>query len=190
MRVVMLKKVLLGIGGAIILAVVVVLAIAATKPDTYAVQRDAIIAAPASAIFPNLEDFHRWSAWSPWEKLDPNLKRTYSGPTTGAGASYGWVGNDQVGEGQMTVLESRPNEHLSIRLEFIKPFASTTMTTFSLAPEAEGTRVTWKMEGPNAFVSKLFSVFADMDAMVGKDFEAGLANLSRVSTEATPTAAK
>lgn len=189
MRVLMLKKVLLAVGGALLLAVVVVLLIATTQPDTFKVERHAVIPAPASAIFPNLADFHRWEAWSPWEKLDPNMKKTYAGPPTGPGSSYAWHGNDDVGQGKMTVLESRPDEHLAIKLEFLEPFAATNTTTYTLVPEAGGTRVTWAMEGANSFAGKLFSVFADMDAMVGKDFETGLANLARVST-AAPTAAK
>lgn len=186
----MLKRVLLGVSGALLLAVVIVLGIAATRPDTFKVERQTVIPAPASAIFPNLADFHRWETWSPWEKLDPNMKKTYSGPPAGPGASYAWHGSDQVGQGKMTVLESRPDEYLSIKLEFLEPMAATNTTTYTLAPEAGGTRVTWAMEGSNSFMGKLFSVFADMDAMIGKDFETGLANLSRVSTAPAPSAAK
>lgn len=179
----MVKKVLLGVVGVIGLVVVVVLALAARQPDTFKVERNLIVQAPQSAIFPNLADFHRWSAWSPWEHLDPNMKKTFSGPPTGVGSSYAWVGNDKAGEGEMTVTESTPEEQLKVKLHFIKPFEATNATTFSLRPVPGnmGTQVVWTMEGPMQFASKVMCVFMDMDAMIGKDFEAGLANLKRVS---------
>jgi hypothetical protein len=179
----MVKKIALGMVGVVVLAVVVVVLIAASKPDTFKVERKAAIQAPSSAIFPNLEDFHRWAAWSPWEHLDPNMHKTYSGPPSGVGSSYAWSGNGDVGEGRMTVLESQPNEELKVKLEFLKPFAATNTTTYRLVPISgnNGTQVTWTMEGPSPFMSKVFSVFADMDSMIGKDFENGLANLKRVS---------
>lgn len=176
----MVKRILLGVMGAVALVVVVVLLIAASKPSEFRIERKTVINAPSAAVFPNIEDFHRWSAWSPWEHLDPNLKRSYSGPTTGPGASYAWSGNSDVGEGRMTVLESRPNEALKVKLEFLKPFEATNTTTYTLTPSGGGTEVVWAMEGPNSFAGKVMSVFADMDAMVGKDFERGLANLKRV----------
>jgi uncharacterized protein YndB with AHSA1/START domain len=186
----MLKKVGLGIVGVVVLAVGAVLLIAATKPATFKVERQTVIAAPSAAIFANLEDFHRWAAWSPWEHLDPQMRKTYSGPPTGVGSSYAWTGNSDVGEGRMTVLESRPNEELKVKLEFLKPFEATNTTTYTLAPNSghNGTQVTWSMEGPNTFMGKVMSVFASMDSMVGKDFEIGLANLKRVS-ESAPSAA-
>jgi hypothetical protein len=186
----MVKKVLLGIAGALVLAVAAVLLIAATKPATFKVERQTIIAAPSAAIFPHIADFHQWAAWSPWEHLDPQMRKTYSGPPTGPGSSYAWSGNSDAGEGKMTVLESRPNEEVKIRLEFLKPFAATNTTTYSLRPVSgdNGTQVVWSMEGPNSFMGKVISVFADMDALIGKDFETGLANLKRVS-ESAPSAA-
>lgn len=185
----MAKKIGLGILGGVVLVVAVVLLLAASKPDSFQVERQTAIQAPSSAIFANLEDFHRWGAWSPWEHLDPNMRKTYSGPPSGVGASYAWSGNADVGEGRMTVLESRPNEELKVKLEFLKPFEATNTTTYRLVPISgnNGTQVTWIMEGPSSFMSKLFSVFADMDSMIGKDFETGLANLKRVS-ESGPTA--
>lgn len=186
----MLKKVLLGIVGAVVIVVAAVLLLAATKPATFKVERATVIAAPSSAIYPNIADFHRWAAWSPWEHLDPQMRKTYSGPPSGVGSSYAWSGNSDAGEGKMTVLESVPNEQVKIRLEFLKPFESTNTTTYALRPVSgnNGTRVVWTMEGPNSFMGKLISVFASMDEMIGKDFEAGLANLKRVSESAASAA--
>ena len=185
----MVKKVLLGFVGALVIVVVAVIALAATKPDSFRIERNIVIAATPTAIYPNLEDFRRFGAWSPWEKLDPNLKRTFSGPEKGPGASYAWTGNDAVGEGKMTITDARPNERVEVRLEFLKPMEATNKTVWALQPVGDGTRVTWSMEGPNSFAGKIFSVFADLDSMVGKDFENGLANLKRIS-EAEATAAK
>jgi hypothetical protein len=185
----MVKKVLLGLAGAVIIVALVVVGIALTKPTTFKVERQTVVSAPPSAIFPNLEDFRRFGAWSPWEKLDPNLKRTFSGPPKGIGSSYAWSGNDAVGEGKMTITDVRPNERVEVKLEFLKPMESTNTTVWALEPTESGTRVTWTMEGPNSFAGRVFSVFADLDAMVGKDFETGLANLKRIS-ETAATAAK
>lgn len=180
----MTKKILLGIAGALALVVVVVIGLAASKPATFRVERGATIGAPPTAVFSNLEDFHRWAEWSPWEKLDPQMQRTHGGPPNGPGATYAWSGNDDVGEGRMTVLATKPNERVEIKLEFLKPFEATNTTIFALKPVSGGTEVSWSMEGPNSFIGKVMSVFADMDAMIGKDFEAGLANLKRVSEAA------
>ena len=185
-----MKKILLGILGAIALAIVIVLGLAATKPDTFRLERKTTIAAAPDAIDPYLSDFHNWAKWSPWEKLDPNMSRNFGGSASGPGATYGWTGNNEVGEGKMTISEQKPNEQLKIKLEFIKPFEATNTAIFDLHGTSGGTEVTWAMEGPNTFMSKLFSVFADMDAMIGKDFEAGLQNLKRVSEGGPPTASK
>jgi len=183
----MLKKILLGVLGAVAIAIVGVLAIAASKPAEFRIERKTVINAAPAAVFANIADFHRWPAWSPWERLDPQMKKTYAGPSSGPGSSYAWSGNSKVGEGRMTVLESRPNEELKLKLEFLKPFEATNTTIYALRPSGSGTEITWSMEGPNSFMGKVMSVFADMDAMIGKDFEAGLANLKRVS-ESAPTA--
>lgn len=185
----MLKKVLLGVVAALAVLVLGVLALATTKPDSFTVERSATIAAPAAAVFANLNDFRRWAAWSPWEKLDPGMTKTYSGPPQGPGAGYAWHGNDDVGEGKMTIEAVEPNQSVRIGLEFIKPFASSNTTVFKLTPTAGSTDVTWTMTGPSPFISKIMTVFVSMDAMVGKDFERGLADLKRVSESAAPTAA-
>jgi Polyketide cyclase / dehydrase and lipid transport len=177
----MLKKILIAV--AVVLAALV--AVIATRPDTFRVQRSIAIAAPADVVFPYLNDFHRWGEFSPWDKLDPAMKRTYEGAQVGVGASYHWVGNDEVGEGRMTITESKPNEKVAIKLEFIKPFAATNLTDFTLLPAAEGVSLSWAMSGENNFMSKAFSLFMNMDSMIGKDFEAGLASLKKAAEAAT-----
>jgi uncharacterized protein YndB with AHSA1/START domain len=176
-----MKKVMLGVAGALALVIVIVLGLAASKPSTFTVERSAKVDAPAAAVFANLEDFHRWSAWSPWEKLDPNLTRNYSGAPKGQGAVYDWLGNKAAGKGRMTIVEAQPDAKLVIRLEFIEPFPADNQTIFTLTPAGAGTEVNWRMTGPNAFMGKLISVFVSMDSMVGGDFERGLANLKKVS---------
>lgn len=185
-----IKKILLAVGGVFALALAVVLGLAATKPSTLHVERKATLSAPPEAVFPHIDDFHRWVAWSPWEKLDPSMSKTYSEPSRGAGATYAWSGNRNIGAGKMTVLESRPNEQISIRLEFFKPFASTNSAVFMLKPAAGGTEVTWAMDGPNNFMGKVMSVFIDMDAMIGENFATGLAELGRVSERGALASAK
>jgi hypothetical protein len=172
----------------IVVAVVGVLGLAATKPDAYHVERSAIIAASPAAVYAQVNDFRKWEAWSPWEKLDPAMKRTYSGPESGKDASYGWVGNDKVGEGRMTIVESQPDAHVGIRLEFIKPWEETCDAAFTLTPEGEATNVKWTMDGKNTYTSKIFNVFMDMNKMIGADFEKGLAQLKTVA-ESTPASA-
>ena len=169
----MLKKILLGIG----LALLLFLAFVATRSDTYTVQRSATIAAPADVVFGMINDFHQWEAWSPWAKIDPAMKTTYTGPTAGPGAIYHWVGNSDVGEGQMEVLESKLAELVKIKLDFIKPFASTNATDFTLKPATGGVTVTWNMVGQKDFMAKAVFLFMDMDKTIGGDFEKGLAQL-------------
>ena len=176
-----MKRVLLTIVALLLVAGVVVAGLAATKPDTYTVTRTAVVAAPPESVFAQVDDFRRWAAWSPWEKLDPAMQKTFEGPESGVGSSYAWSGNSQVGVGKMTITESVPPEHVGLRLEFIKPFASVSQTRFAFAPAPGGTQVTWEMEGRHNFVSKCMCVFMDMDKMVGKDFESGLANLDQVA---------
>jgi hypothetical protein len=175
----MLKK----IGLVLLLAVVGFVGFAATRPDTYRVERSLTMAAPADVAFAYVNDFHKWEGWSPWEALDRNAKKTYEGPATGTGASYGWNGNNEVGEGRMTITNSRPNERVEIKLEFIKPMAAVNKTDFSFKPAGEGVNVTWTIDGNHNFMSKAMCVFVDMDSMIGKSFEQGLASLKGLVEE-------
>jgi hypothetical protein len=178
----MARKILL----ALLVLVGILLAAIVTRPNTFHVERTAVVHAPADAVFARLEDFHQWPAWSPWEKLDPAMQRTYSGPDRGVGAVYAWKGNDKVGEGRMTILEASPPSKLGLRLEFLKPFTSTCKTTFDLAPADGGTQVRWAMDGPQNFMSKAMGLVMDMDKQVGGDFEKGLASLDQVARAAVP----
>ena len=164
---------------AIVIAVLIaaVLVFAATRPDNFRVERSVTIKAPPEKIYPYFDDFNRWAVWSPWERLDPAMKRTFSGPPAGTGAVYAWQGNSKVGEGRMEILESSPSSKLLIKLDFIKPFEGHNTAEYTLVPSGDTTQVTWAMYGPAPFVSKLMGVFVSMDSMIGKDFEAGLANL-------------
>ena len=176
----MLKKILL----VLLVAIVALLGYAWTRPDTYTVTRSAVVPAPPERVFALIDDFHHWAEWSPWQKLDPAMKATYSGPASGVGAVYAWEGNKQVGKGRMEITESMPPRKVGIKLDFIEPFASNNTTDLTLAAEGTGTRVTWTMTGNHNFMSKLMSVFVSMDAMIGKDFERGLDNLK--TAVATP----
>ncbi len=173
----MLKKIVLVVVG--LLAVILLLAL--TKPAQFTVVRSARIAAPAERIFPVLDNFHNWGSWSPWEKMDPNMTRTFSGPDSGVGAQYGWSGNKQVGTGKMEILESVPSSKLVIAVDFLAPFEAHNTAEFTLAPVGDSTEVTWTMRGPNLFITKVMTVFVSMDRMVGPDFESGLANLKAIA---------
>jgi hypothetical protein len=173
------------IGLAVIAVLLVLAVVIALQPGEFRIERSAVMKAPSDIVFAQINNLHNWQNWSPWEGLDPNLKRTYSGPESGAGAQYAWEGNDDVGAGRMTITESKPGAHVGIRLEFLKPFEATNQTDFNLLPAEDGTQVTWAMRGENNFVSKAFGLVMNMDAMIGKDFEKGLASLKKVSeTEA------
>ena len=164
---------------AIIVAVLIagVLIFAATKPDTFRVERSTGIKAPPEKIFAILNDFKQWGAWSPWEKKDPAMKRNFGAITTGKGATYDWEGNKEVGQGSMTITESVPSTKLALNLDFLKPFEAHNVVEFTLAAQGDTTNVTWAMHGPANFMTKVIHVFMNMDKMVGPDFEAGLANL-------------
>jgi hypothetical protein len=155
------------------------LAYASTKPDTFQVQRTLRINAPAEKIAPLLNDFHRWGAWSPYEKLDPAMQRSFSGSPSGVGAVYAWEGNSKAGAGRMEILETSPSR-TRIQLDFQKPFECHNVAEFTLEENGGATNVTWAMHGPNPYLTKVMSTFFDMDKMVGKDFEAGLANLKAI----------
>jgi Polyketide cyclase / dehydrase and lipid transport len=160
----------------VVVLVAAVLVVAALRPNDFSVQRSATINAPPEKIQPMLVDFRQWPAWSPWEKLDPEMKRTLAGPASGPGASYAWQGSGKVGAGRMQIKDAAPSK-VTIQLDFSKPFEAHNTAEFTLVPRGDATEVTWLMRGPAPFVSKLMGVFVDMDTMIGKDFEAGLANL-------------
>jgi uncharacterized protein YndB with AHSA1/START domain len=149
----------------------------ATRPSDFRITRSATIAAAPEALFTQVNDLHRWNSWSPWAKIDPNAKQTFSGPPAGVGASSTWAGNNEVGEGRMTITESRPNDLVQLRLEFFKPFQATNVAEFTFQPEGAQTLVTWTMTGKNNFIAKAFGLVVDCDKMVGGQFEQGLAQL-------------
>lgn len=165
-----------------ILAVLVVLLIVviAMQPDELRIVRSASISAPPAEVFPHVNDFHAWQEWSPWARLDPQAENSFSGPAAGEGAVFKWSGNRQVGKGQMTLLESQPNERIRIRLDFTEPMQDTSDVVFTFNPEDGGTRVTWEMSGKNTFISKAFGLFMNIEKMVGDQFSEGLANLKQV----------
>lgn len=150
---------------------------AAIQPDAFRVERSASIKAPPEKVFALINDFHAWTAWSPWETKDPAMKRIHSGAASGKGAVYAWEGNNQVGQGSMQITRSDASSRITIQLDFIKPFEGHNIAEFTLQPQGDSTHVTWAMYGPSPYLSKLMGVFFDMDHMIGKDFEAGLANL-------------
>jgi hypothetical protein len=157
-------------------AIIALMIVAAMQPPTYHVERSTTIAAAPEKINLFVDDFHNWPQWSPWANLDPNMKVTYSGPPSGPGAVYEWHGNRKVGKGRMEILAAQPAE-TSIKLDFLAPFESHNKTNFILQPQGSVTRVTWTLDGPNTFMSKVMSIFVSMDKMVGKDFETGLGKL-------------
>lgn len=153
----------------------------ATRPSIFSVERSLVINAPAEVAFAQVADFGHWAAWSPWNKLDPQMKTTLAGTPAAVGHSYAWIGNDKVGEGRMTLTEVAAPRELHIELAFIQPFASTNETVFTFTPVEGGTRVKWAMHGNNDFLGKAFSIFFNMDKAVGGDFEKGLADLETAS---------
>jgi carbon monoxide dehydrogenase subunit G len=173
----MLKTIALFIVVPLVVAVAAVLIFAATKPDTMHFQRSASIKAPPEKIFALINDFRKWGAWSPYEHKDPAMKRTYSGASAGKGAVYEWDGDKNVGRGRMEITDVSEPSKVKIKLDFFKPFEAHNTAEFTLEPKGDSTTVTWAMYGPCPFIGKVMSVFVDMDRMVGKDFEIGLASL-------------
>jgi polyketide cyclase/dehydrase/lipid transport protein len=171
-RFLMLKTIVI----VLVVLVIAILLFAVTKPATYHVERSTTIAATPEKISPLLDNFHNWDQWSPWAKLDPNMRVTYSGAAEGRGAVYEWEGNSKVGKGRMEILAAQPTL-TSIKLDFLSPFASHTKTNFVLQPQGDTTRVTWMIDGPNTFATKLMSVFTSMDRLIGRDFDTGLSRL-------------
>ena len=173
----MLKKIFL----AFVALIVIFGMIVTFQPASYRIMRSIKIAAPPATVYPLVNDFHAWEGWSPWAKLDPAMKTTFEGPAAGTGAIYKWSGNKEVGEGQMTLLESKANELVRIKLDFIKPFADTCATDFTFKPDGNGTEVSWTMSGNRNFLAKAICLFMNMDKLVGGDFEKGLAKLKTES---------
>jgi uncharacterized protein YndB with AHSA1/START domain len=168
---------------AIIVAVLLagILIFAATRPDTFRVQRSTSIKAPPERIFPLISDFHQWVTWSPYEQKDPAMKRTYSGAERGKGAVYAWDGDKNVGSGRMEILDASAPSKIVIKLDFFKPFEGHNTAEFTMLPQGDGTHVTWLMHGPANFMSRLIQVFMNLDNLIGRDFEAGLANLKTIT---------
>jgi uncharacterized protein YndB with AHSA1/START domain len=162
-------------------AIAIVLILAATKPDTFTVQRAAAIKAPPEKIFTLINDFHQWGSWSPYEHKDPAMKRDYSGAASGKGAIYGWQGDKNVGNGRMEILDTSAPNKIVIKLDFYTPFEAHNTAEFTMLPQGDATNVTWRMYGPAPFMAKIMHVFMNIDNMVGKDFEIGLANLKRLT---------
>lgn len=158
-----------------------VFALAAGRPDTFTVTRHVEIRASPARIQPLVANFHHWSSWSPWEKLDPHMKRRFSGPESGKGAVYEWDGNDQVGAGRMEIIDISEPHRVEIRLQFIRPFESRNQASFLFDERGDRTRVTWHMSGPMSFTSKVMSLFVSMDSMIGPDFEKGLARMKAIA---------
>jgi hypothetical protein len=164
----------------IAIIIIAVLAMAAFRPNEFSVVRSADFHASAGKVFDALNDFKKWRAWSPWEGKDPNLQRNYSGASSGKGAKYAWIGNKQVGEGNMEITRSSPNTSIELDLNFLKPFKASNVTEFTLVPKGDTTKLIWEMRGPTPFMMKIMHVFMDFDKIIGKDFEHGLANLKSI----------
>ncbi|MCP3416510.1 SRPBCC family protein [Bradyrhizobium brasilense] len=162
-------------------AIAVILSLAMTKPGTLRVTRAISINAPAERIFPLIDDFHQWTPWSPYENRDPAMKRIYRGAGRGQGAAYAWDGNKNVGAGRMEILQSSAPSKIVIKLDFIKPFEGHNTAEFTMLPQGNATSVTWTMYGPAVFMSKVMQVFMNLDRMIGRDFEVGLANLKKLT---------
>jgi uncharacterized protein YndB with AHSA1/START domain len=162
-------------------AIAVVLILAAIKPDTFSIRRAITVKAPPDKIFPLISDFHQWGSWSPYENKDPAMKRSYSGAASGKGAVYAWDGNNNVGSGRMEILDASAPEKIVIKLDFLRPFEGHNTAEFTMLPQGNATNVSWLMHGPLPFMGKVMHLFMNMDNMVGKDFEIGLANLKKLT---------
>jgi hypothetical protein len=174
----MFKKILIGLAALVLIFVVIV----ALQPSDFRVDRTATVAAPPAAVFAQVNDLHKWDAWSPWAKLDPNAKITFEGPESGQGAAMSWAGNDKVGEGKMTVVESKPDEAVKLKVDFVKPFEGTSSSEFVFKPEGGGTSVNWGMAGKNdSFLAKAMCLVMNGKKMIGDDMEKGLAQLKTVA---------
>lgn len=183
MRYPVILKALIGVAAVALVLVFVV----SRQPETFHVERSITIAAPAERAFAQVNDFRAWRAWSPYEKLDPEMKRQFGDPAAGEGASYSWAGNNQIGKGRMTIERSVPSSQIAIRLDFIEPFENTCQASFSFAPVPDGTKVTWAMDGHNTFIGKAMHLFMDFDSIIAAQFDSGLQQLKTLA-EASPEA--
>ena len=177
----MLTYILLGLGA----LVVVLLVVVAMQPGDFRYTRTATIAASPAKVFEHVNNFHHWEAWSPWAKRDPNCKTSYEGPKSGEGAKFAWDGNNEVGAGNMTIIESTPHKMIAIRLEFLKPMKAINTAEFTFTPSGDQTQVSWNMFGKNNFMGKAFGLVVDCDKMIGKDFDQGLASMKSVVESST-----
>ena len=169
------------IGITVAVAVTAVLVTAAFQPNRFQVRRSATISAPPERIFGLISDFRRWDAWSPYEKLDPAMRRSFSGADHGVGSVYQWEGNSKAGKGRMEIVDAPAPSRVAIKLDFLKPFEAHNVATFTLEPKVASTKVTWSMDGPTPYPGKIIHLFFDMERLVGRDFETGLANLKTVA---------
>jgi carbon monoxide dehydrogenase subunit G len=172
-----LKRILI----VVIVAIVGVLGFAATRPNSFVVTRSAVVAARPEKLEAMVSDFHQWGAWSPWEKIDPDMTRTYDGPVSGVGSSYGWAGDNKAGSGRMQIEKVTPGREVVFALHFLKPIKADNTGRFTFEPQGAATKVTWSMDGKSPYISKLMGLVFNMDQMIGKDFEAGLANMKAVA---------
>lgn len=172
----MLRTVLIGLGILIVALVMMVV----LQPSTFKISRSLMMSAPAAQIFPHVNDFYQWSEWSPWAKMDPDAKTIFEGPSSGVGSVFKWSGNDKVGVGQQTIVQSEPNTLIRIRLDFLKPFKATNTAEFTFEPSGSQTLVTWSMSGRNNIIGKAMSLVMNCDSMVGWQFEKGLQSLRDV----------
>ncbi len=188
------KKIMGGVVAAVVTPGAIIVAYASTRPSDFHIERVQRIEASSATVYAQIEDMHAWAAWSPWEKLDPTMKRSFSGAPKGVGAIYEWEGNKDVGQGRMTITEAVPGARIVQKLEFIKPFEATNKTMFAIAPDGDkAVKLTWSMDGHNNLGMKVFGLFMNMDKQVGGDFEKGLASIKAIaekSQAATPAAAK
>src|SRR5262245_58905327 len=176
-----MKTIAIVIGVLLVVGIAAVLALAAAKPDVFRVQRAATIKAPPEKIFPLISDFRHWTAWSPYERKDPAMKKSFSGAAAGKGAVYEWDGDKNVGKGRIEITEATLPSKVALKLDFVRPFEAHNVVEFTLQPKGDATDVTWAMQGPAPFLSKVMQVFLNMDRMVGQDFEAGLANMKALA---------
>lgn len=179
----MFKKILLALAAIIVIFLIV----AAIQPAEFSISRSVSINASPAKVYGIASNFQNWSKWNPWAAQDPSMKTTFEGPQSGSGAILSWSGNDKVGEGRMTITDAKPNESVSIKLEFIKPWTTTNQVDYAIKAESEGCSFSWTMSGKHQFIGKAISLLMNMDKMVGADFERGLASLKALAETPDPT---